>query len=183
MPFTTNTSQGIVNYTTNSFYDKSIIIANDTDSLSSNTLATQDGFTIALGGYERVMGKYVLWYDSDNTNELKFLVKTVAQSDGSTTVASTIYTQAIASVLESTSAATCAATALESSGTSSTDGTGVELEVDIGAATTGTLLTVDFNVLSTAATKANLVFQARNTTGTGAGTHILAGSYVAYKKW
>lgn len=183
MPFTTNSTQGTVQYTTGSFYDKSIIIANDTDSLSSNTLATQAGFTIPLGGYERVMGKYVLWYDSDDTNELKFIVRTVAQSDGTTAVASTIYTQAIASVLESTSAATCLVDKLETSGTSSTDGTGVELEVDIGAATTGTLLTVDFNVLSTASTKANLVLAARNTTGTGAGTHFLAGSHVLYKKW
>ena len=183
MPFTTNTAQGTVQYTTGSFYDQSLIIANDTASLSSNTLATQDGFTIPLGGYERLMGKYVLWYDSDDTNELKFLVKTVAQSDGSTTVASTIYTQAIASVLESTSAATAASAKLESTGTSNTNGAGVEVEIDIGAATTGTLLTVEFNVLSTAATKANLVLQARNTTGTGAGTHFLAGSHVMYKKW
>ena len=183
MPFTTNTSQGIVNYTTNGFYDRSIIIANDTDSLSSNTLATQDGFTIPLGGYERVMGKYVLWYDSDDTNELKFKITTLAASDGSTVVASTIYTQAIASVLESTSAATAAVDKLESSGTSNTNGQGVELEIDIGAATTGTLLTVDFNVLSTASTKANISFQARNTTGTAAGTHLLAGSHVVWKKW
>ena len=181
MAFYSNSTQGTVTYSADGYQQK--ILANDGSSLSSNTLATQSDLSIALAGYERVMGKYTVWYDSDDTNELKFLVKTVAQSDGSTTVASTIYTQAIASVLESTSAATCAATALESSGTSSTNGAGVELEVDIGAATTGTLLTVDFNVLVTAATKSNLVFQARNTTGTGAGTHLLAGSNVVYKKW
>ena len=183
MPFTNNTTYGTTAYSTGTFYDQSIILANDGSDLSSNTLATQSGLTIKLGGYERIIGKYILWYDSTDTNELKFLVKTVAQSDGSTTVASTIYTQAIASVLESTTAATCAVDKLESSGTSSTDGTGVELEVDIGADTTGTLLTVDFNVLSTASTKADLVFQARNTTGTAAGTHLLAGSHVLYKKY
>jgi len=183
MPFTSNSTYGTVQYSTGTFFDSAKILANDGDSLSSNTLATQSGLSIPLGGYERVLGKYTIWYDSDDTNELKFLVKTVAQSDGSTTVASTIYTRAIASVLESTSAATAAVDKLESSGTSSTDGTGVELEIDIGAATTGTLLTVEFNVLSTASTKANLVFQARNTTGTGAGTHLLAGSNVVYKKW
>ena len=183
MAFNSNTTYGTTVYSTGTFFDNAKIVANDGSSLSSNTLATQSGLTIDVGGYERILGRYNIWYDSDNTNELKFLVKTVAQSDGSTTVASTIYTQAIASVLESTSAATANATFLEGSGTSNTDGAGVEIEVDIGAATTGTLLTVDFNVLSTASTKANLVFQARNTTGTGAGTHILAGSYVAYKKW
>ena len=139
MAFNSNTTYGTTVYSTGTFFDNAKIVANDGSSLSSNTLATQSGLTIDLGGYERILGRYNIWYDSDNTNELKFLVKTVAQSDGSTTVASTIYTQAIASVLENTSAATANATFLEGSGTSSTD-------------------------------------------GTGAGTHILAGSYVAYKK-
>jgi len=183
MPYRSNSTYGTVAYSTNSFYDNSLIVANDGSSLSSNTLATQSALSIPIGGYERVLGKYVIWYDSDDTNELKFKVTTLKASDGTTVVASTIYTQAIASVLESTSAATVASAKLESSGTSNTNGQGVELEVDIGAATTGTLLTVDFNVLSTAADKANISFQMRNTTGTGAGTHLLAGSHVLWKKW
>ena len=170
MPFSSNSTYGTVAYSTNSFYDNSLILANDGSSLSSNTLATQSALSIPIGGYERVLGKYVIWYDSEDTNELKFKITTLAASDGSTVVASTIYTQAIASVLEST-------------GTSNTNGQGVEVEIDIGAATTGTLLTVDFNVLSTASTKANISFQARNTTGTAAGTHLLAGSHVVWKKW
>ena len=183
MAFTNNTTYGTTAYTTGTFYDNGAILANDGSSLSSNTLATQSALSIPIGGYERVLGKYVIWYDSDDTNELKFKITTLAASDGSTVVASTIYTQAIASVLESTSAATMLVDKLETSGTSNTNGQGVELEVDIGAATTGTLLTVDFNVLSTASTKANISFQARNTTGTGAGTHLLAGSHVLWKKW
>ena len=182
-PFYSNTSQGTIAYAPEGFYNQGLVVANDTSDLGSNTLATQADLTIPLGGYERAVGRYVIWYDSTNTNELKFIVKTVAQSDGSTAVASTIYTQAIASVLESTTAATAAVDKLESSGTSSTDGTGVELEIDIGADTTGTLLTVDFNVVVTASTKSNLVFQARNTTGTASGTHLLAGSHVMYKKY
>ena len=183
MPFRSNSTYGTVAYSTNSFYDNSLIVANDGSSLSSNTLATQSALSIPIGGYERVLGKYVIWYDSDDTNELKFKVTTLKASDGSTVVASTIYTQAIASVLESTSAATAAVDKLESTGTSNTNGQGVEVEIDIGAATTGTLLTVDFNILSTASDKANICFQARNTTGTGAGTHLLAGSHVLWKKW
>ena len=183
MAFTNNTTYGTTAYSTGTFYDQSIIVANDGSDLSSNTLATQSALTIKLGGYERVVGKYVLWYDTTNTNELKFIIRTMAQSDGTTAVASTIYTQAIASVKEATSAFTCAVDLLESAGTSSTDGAGVELEVDQGADTTATLLTVDFNVLSTASTKADLVFAARNTTGTASGTHLLAGSHVLYKKY
>ena len=183
MAFNSNTTYGTTVYSTGTFFDNAKIVANDGSSLSSNTLATQSGLTIDLGGYERILGRYNIWYDSDNTNELKFLIKTVKQSDGTTTVASTIYTRAIANVNELTSAGAAANAHIEATGTSNTDGAGVEVEIDTGVDTTGTLLTVDFNVLSTAATKANLVFQARNTTGTGAGTHILAGSYVAYKKW
>ena len=145
MAFYSNSAQGTVVYSADGFKQK--ILANDGSDLANTTLATESNLSIPLGGYERVMGKYTIWYDSDDTNELKFLVKTVAQSDGSTTVASTIYTQAIASVLESTGAATMAVDKLETSGTSNTNGQGVELEVDIGAATTGTLLTVDLSLI------------------------------------
>ena len=181
MAFYSNSTYGTVQHSTDGYQQK--ILANDGSSLSSNTLATQSGLSIALAGYERVMGQYTIWYDSDNTNELKFLVKTVTQTDAESTVASTIYTRAIANVNELTSAGAAANAHIEATGTSSTNGAGVEVEIDTGVDTTGTLLTVDFNVLVTAATKSNLVFQARNTTGTGAGTHLLAGSNIVYKKW
>ena len=183
MPFNSNTDQGTVVYTTPGFYDQSLILANDGSSLSSATLATQSALSIPVGGYERVMGIYTIWYDSDDTNELSYRVANLAQSDGSTVVATKIATQSLASVAEITSGATPSAAGIEGTGTYSTDGAGVTVGVDVGAATSALWLQVTFNAISTAATKGNIVFQAANITGTGAGTHLLAGSHVVYKKW
>ncbi len=180
-PFYNNTTQGTVVHSAEGFKQK--ILANDGSDLADTTLATQSALSIPLGGYERIMGKYTIWYDSDDTNKFKFRVANLAQSDGSTAVATTIYTRFEAGVEESTSADTPAAVNLEGTGTSSTDGAGEIITIDIGAATTGTLITLYFNALSTAATKGNLVFQFANAAGSSAGTHLLAGSSVCWKKF
>ena len=181
MAFYSNTTQGTVVHSGDGYQQK--ILANDGSDLANTTLATQSALSIPLGGYERVMGKYTIWYDSDDTNELKFRVASLAQSDGSTAVASTIYTDVTARTEESTAADTPAAANIEGTGTYSVDGEGEIITVDVGAATSGLFLGIEFNVLVTAATKSNLVFQAALITGTGSGTHLLAGSNVVYKKW
>ena len=58
MAFNSNTTYGTTVYTTGTFFDNAKIVANDGSSLSSNTLATQSGLTIDLGGYERILGRY-----------------------------------------------------------------------------------------------------------------------------
>ena len=181
MSFYSNSTYGTVVHSADGYQQK--ILANDGSDLANTTLATQSALSIPLGGYERVMGKYTIWYDSDDTNELKFRVATLAQSDGSTAVASTIYTDVTARVEESTAADTPAAANVEGTGTYSTDGAGEVVTVDVGAATSGLLLSVEFNALVTAATKGTLVFQAALITGSASGTHLLAGSNVVYKKW
>ena len=181
MAFYSNSTQGTVVHSADGFKQK--ILANDGSDLANTTLATQSDFSIPLGGYERVQGIYTLWYDTDTTNELSYRVATLAQSDGSTAVASTIYTDVTARVEESTAADTPAAANIEGTGTYSTDGAGEIITVDVGAATSGLFLGIEFNVLVTAATKSNLVFQAALITGTGSGTHLLAGSNIVYKKW
>ena len=183
MPFSSNSTYGTVAYSTGTLFDNSKILANDGSSLSSATLATQSDLSIPIGGYERVMGVYTIWYDSDDTNELSYRIANLAQSDGSTAVSTTIATQSIASVAEITSGATPSAAGLESTGTYSTDGAGETVGVDVGAATSALWLQVHFNALSTAATKGNIVFQAANITGSASGTHLLAGSHVLYKKY
>ncbi len=183
MAFTNNTTYGTTVYSTGTFYDQSLILANDGSSLSSATLATVSELAIPLGEYERVQGIYTLWYDSDNTNELSYRIANLAQSDGSTAVATTIATQSIASVAEVTAAATPSAAGLESTGTYSTDGEGETIGVDVGADTSALWLQVHFNALVTAATKGKLSLQLANITGSAAGTHLLAGSNVVYKKW
>ena len=181
MAFYSNTTQGTVAYSSDGYQQK--ILANDGSDLANSTLATQSGLSIPLGGFERVMGKYTIWYDSDDTNELKFRIANLAQSDGSTAVATTIYTDVTARVEESTGADTPAAANIEGTGTFSTDGAGETITIDVGAATSGLFLGIEFNAIVTAATKGNLVFQAALITGTGSGTHLLAGSNVVYKKW
>ena len=183
MAFTSNTTYGTTAYNTGTFYDQSKLVANDGSSLSSATLATQSELSIPLGGYERIIGIYTIWYDTDNTNELSYRVANLAQSDGSTAVATTIATQSIASVAEITSGATPSAAGLESTGTYSTNGAGITVGVDVGADTSALWLQVHFNALSTASTKGNIVFQAANITGSASGTHLLAGSHVVYKKF
>jgi len=180
-PFYNNTTYGTVVHSSEGFKQK--ILANDGSDLANTTLATESNLSIPLGGYERIMGKYTIWYDSDDTNELKFRVATLAQSDGSTAVASTIYTDVTARVEESVAADTPAAANVEGTGTYSVDGEGEIITVDVGAATSGLFLGIEFNVLVTAATKSSLVFQAALITGTSSGTHLLAGSNIVYKKW
>ena len=183
MPFTANSTYGTVAYTSTGWYDNGLILPNDTSDAGGTTLATVSDLSIPVGAYERVIGEYKIWYDSDDTNKFKFRVANLAQSDGSTAVATTIYTRFEAGVEESTSADTPAAVNLEGTGTSSTDGAGEIITIDIGAATTGTLITLYFNALSTAATKGNLVFQFANAAGSASGTHLLAGSSVCWKKF
>ena len=184
MAFTNNTTYGTTVYSTGTFYDQSLILANDGSSLSSATLATVSELAIPLGEYERVQGIYTLWYDTDTTNELSYRIANLAQSDGSTAVATTIATQSIASVAEATGAVTPSAANLECTGTYSTDGAGETIGVDSGVSDASALwLQVHFNALVTAATKGKLSLQLANITGSAAGTHLLAGSNVVYKKW
>jgi len=183
MPFYSNSTYGTVSHTSGTFYDQGKILANDGASLSSATLATQSALNIPVAGYERVMGIYTIWYDSDDTNELSYRISVLDNADTPAAIATTLATQSIASVAEITSGATPSAAGLESTGTYSTNGTGITVGVDVGAATSGLFLQVTFNALLTANTKGNIVFQAANITGTGTGTHLLAGSNVIYKKW
>ena len=183
MPFTSNSTYGTVAYTSNGWYDNGLILPNDTSDAASTTLATVSDLKIPLGAYERVIGEYKIWYDSDDTNKFKFRVAALDNADSPAVIATNIYTRHEAGVEESTSADTATAVNLEGSGTSSTDGAGEIITVDIGAATTGTLITIWFNAQSTAATKGNLVFQFANASGSSAGTHILAGSSVCWKKF
>jgi len=184
MPFYSNSSQGTVQYTTGTFFDQGKILANNGAAFASATLATVSDLSIPVGGYERVLGKYTIWYDGDNTTELKIRVANLAQSDGSTAVATTILTDVTARVAEVTSSNTPSAANQEGVGTYSTDGAGETITIDVGASTAGILLEVQFNAIITAATKGNIVFQAANIDGqSGAATHLLAGSHVVYKKW
>ena len=180
MSFYSNSTYGTVVHSADGYQQK--ILANDSSDLANTTLATQSALSIPLGGYERVMGKYIIWYDTDDTNQLKFRVANL-DADGAA-VATTIYADVTSRVEESTAADTPDAANIEGSGYYSTDGAGEIVTIDSGIANpSGLLVRVEFNALVTAATKGTLVFQAALITGTAAGTHLLAGSNVVYKKW
>ena len=184
MAFTNNTTYGTTAYNTGTFYDQSLILANDGSALSSATLATVSELAIPVGKYERVQGIYTLWYDTDTTNELSYRVANLAQSDGSTAVATTIMTQSVASVALVKAANTPSAANLECVTTYSTDGAGETIGVDSGISDAEALfLQVYFNALVTAGTQGKLSLQLANITGTAGGTHLLAGSNVVFKKW
>jgi len=184
MPFTSNSTYGTVNYSTGTLFDNSKILANDGSSLSSATLATQSDLSIPIGGYERVMGVYTLWYDTDTTNELSYAIKNLDNESSPSAIATTIATHSLASVAVLTGDATPSAASLECTTTYSTNGAGIVVGVDSGVSDAAALfLQVQFNALSTAATKGNISLQLANITGTAAGTHLLAGSNVVWKKW
>jgi len=184
MPFTNNTTYGTTAYNTGTLFDSSKILANDGSSLSSATLATQSDLSIPIGGYERVQGIYTIWYDTDTTNELSYRIASFDNQSTPVVVATTIATHSLASVAVITSGATPSAASLECTSTYSTDGNGITVGIDSGVSDAAALfLQVHFNALSTAATKSNIVLQAANITGSAAGTHLLAGSNVVWKKW
>ena len=182
MPFTSNSTYGTVAYTSTGWYDNGLILPNDTSDAGGTTLATVSDLSIPMGAYERVIGEYKIWYDSDDTNKFKFRVASLDSSAAA--IATTIYTRFEAGVEESTAADTPAAANLEGTGTSSTDGAGETIGIDSTVSDASALfLQVHFNALSTATTKGNISLQLANITGSAAGTHLLAGSNVVWKKW
>ena len=93
-------------------------------------------------------------------------------------------THSLASVVYTDAAVTPSAAGVECVTSYSTDGAGETIGVDSGVSDAAALfLQVHFNALVTAATKGNISLQLANITGSAAGTHLLAGSNVVWKKW
>tara|TARA_R100000458_G_C8100236_1_gene127228 strand:+ start:21 stop:563 length:543 start_codon:yes stop_codon:yes gene_type:complete len=178
---TTNTAQGTVNYTTKTFFDQGLILANDGSTLSSATPAVETAFNIPVGGYERVLGDAVIWYDTDATNDFAIQLRNF-DADGAQ-IASTLR-YAVQAIVKgdalSSEEATNAGSLSISSTTTTGTGTNLLVRSDVDQ---DQFLRVSFNLVSNAATKGTLQFLFANGNGTAAGTHLLAGSYVTYKKW
>ncbi len=178
---TTNTAQGTLNYTTKTFFDQGLILSNDAAALESATPAVETAFNIPVGGYERVLGDAVIWYDTDATND--FAIQLRNFDSAGVTIASTLH-YAVQGVIkgDALSSEEAVAAASLSIASTTTTGTGTNLLVrsDVDQ---DQFLRVSFNLVSNAATKGTLQFLFANGNGTAAGTHLLAGSYVTYKKW
>tara|TARA_R100001082_G_C4279458_1_gene123258 strand:+ start:68 stop:613 length:546 start_codon:yes stop_codon:yes gene_type:complete len=181
MPFTTNTTQGTTAYTTGTFFDHGIILENDASTLSSATPAVESAFNIAVGGYERVIGDAIIWYDTDATNDFAIQLRNVDSSDAQ--ISSTLH-YAVQGVIKgdalSSEEAVAAASLSIASTTTTGTGTNLLIRSDVDQ---DQFLRVNFSLISNAATKGTLQFLFANGNGTAAGTHLLAGSYVTYKKY
>ena len=179
MPFNTNSTYGNVVYSSPTWETK--ILTNDGTTLSSATLATVSELDVPIGKYERIIGDLVLWWDTDGTNDLDMRIVNF-DSSGSA-VATTLHYAAQAVVAGdalSNDEATNAPSLSVASTT--TGGTGDQIGFMQGVDQDG-FARVNFNALSTAATNGTLHFQFANASGSSAGTHLLAGSSVCWKKF
>ena len=181
MPLTTNTTYGTVNYSPEGFFNQGGVLQNDTSDLVHTGLTAVSDFDIPVGKYERVFGELVIFYDSNNTSELKFKFK--LEDSAASAIASTMYYDATATVVQDTDADITAATAPEAVTVTSTDGDGPVITIDAASAETdGRFVRISFNVLGGAATNGTLKFYAGEIAD-GSDCHLLAGSYITYKKY
>ena len=171
MPFYNNAAQGTTRYSPTGFYDSGLLLdANSASVTNSVTVVTAGtGIQIPLGKYERVVGEYFLWYDTDaagtafNSN-INYAVQAVVGGDalGSETATNAPSLSASATV---------------------TNGQGTELLlVDDGDE--DHFARVAFKIENQTATvgKIDLLFAQGTATGSTA-TLIYAGSHVMYKKY
>lgn len=182
MPFTSNTTQGTVVYNPSGFFNQGTVVANDGSALIHTALTSVSEFEIPLGKYERVLGEIALWYDSDNTSEFKFKFKN-EDSSGSA-IASTMHYSATGIITMDTDAdITAAGTSVEAVAVTNTDGDGAVITLDAGSSETDARFArISFNVISSAATNGTLKFYAGEIAD-AADCHLLAGSYIAWKKF
>ncbi len=181
MPFTSNTAQGTVAYNPNGFYNNGAVVANDGSDLVHGSLTAVSEFDIPLGKYERVFGEIGLWYDSNTTSELKFKFKN--EDSAGSAIASTMHYSAVGIITFDTDADITAAAGVEAVAVTNTDGDGAVITLDAGSSETDARYAkITFNVLSGAGTIGTLKFYAGEIAD-GSDCHILAGSYIAWKKF
>ena len=181
MPFTSNTTQGTVAYNPSGFFNNGTVVANDGSALVHTGLTAVSDFDIPLGKYERVLGEIGLWYDSDNTSEFKFKFKN-EDSSGSA-ITSTMHYSAINLTQFDTDADITASAGVEAVAVTNTDGDGAVITLDAGSAETDARFAkIIFSVLSGAASIGTLKFYAGEIAD-AADCHLLAGSYIAWKKF
>tara|TARA_R100001594_G_scaffold1102_3_gene4646 strand:+ start:463 stop:1008 length:546 start_codon:yes stop_codon:yes gene_type:complete len=181
MPFTSNTTQGTVSYQPSGFFNQGAIVANDGSALIHTALTAVSEFAIPMGKYERVLGEIALWYDSDNTSEFKFKFKN--EDSSGTAIASTMHYSASGIVTFDTDADITASAGIEAVAVTNTDGDGAVITLDAGSSETDARFArISFNVISNAATNGTLNFYAGEIAD-AADCHLLAGSYIAYKKF
>ena len=184
MPFYNNAAKGTTRYSPTGFYDSGLLLdANSASVTNSTTVVTAGtGLQIPLGKYERVVGEYFLWYDTDADNDFRFCIDTT-DSDGTAFNSNINY--AVHAVVGGDALGSETATNAPSLSASATvtNGQGTELLlVDDGDE--DHFARVAFKIENQTATngKIDLLFAQGTATGSTA-TFIYAGSHVMYKKY
>ena len=82
MPYYSNAGQGTVRYSPSGFYDSGLLLdANSASVTNSATVVTAGtDIQIPLGKYDRVVGEYFIWYDTDADNDFRFCLDTTDSS-------------------------------------------------------------------------------------------------------
>jgi len=184
MPLTTNASTGTVTYSPEGFYNSGAILdANSTSVTNSVTVVSAGAdLQIPLGPYERVIGQYRIWYDTDADNDLRFCLDT---TDSAGTAFNSNINYAAQGVVGGDALGSETATNAASMSVSATvtNGQGTELLlVDDGDE--DHYVTVSFKIENQTATKGKVDFLYAQGTATGStATYLYAGSHVMYKKY
>ena len=181
MPLTQNTTYGTVNYSPEGFFNRGSVLANDTSDLVHGSLTAISDFDIPVGKYERVFGELVIFYDSNTTSELKFKFK--LEDSSAAAIASTMHYDAMATITQDTDADITASAGVEAVTVTSTDGDGPVITIDAASGESDArFVRISFQVLGAAATNGTLKFYAGEIAD-GSDCHLLAGSYITYKKF
>ena len=185
MPYYSNASQGTVRYSPSGFYDSGLLLdANSASVTNSATVVTAGtDIQIPIGKYDRVVGEYFIWYDTDADNDFRFCLDT---TDSSGTAFNSNISYAVQAVVGGDALSSETATnapSLSASCSGVTNGQGVELLlVDDGDE--DHFARISFKIENQTATsgKIDLLFAQGTATGSTA-TLIYAGSHVMYKKY
>ena len=149
------------------------------DAIASGTIAP---WSVSLGKYERMVGKIVLFYNSDASNELFFRMRNIDKNGAA--VATSIKYGAVATIATVTEGASLASNRLHGGmAVATTNGTGTTIKIDSNSSDTPLSMVINFAALSTAGTHGTLEVQASNITAAAGESDILAGSYISYRRF
>ena len=170
---------------TEQFQLSDVALGDTLDAVGTTTGLTDDGvlsdLSVAIGKYERIIGTWKGFYNSDNLNELFLKIRN--RSSANAAVATTI-NQAVTAIVGTVGSSGAAQGAnVEGGVQTSTTGTGQVIKLDSGSDNTPLYFTIDFTAIVTAGTQGTLEFQAANVTGAGGESDILIGSYISYRRF
>ena len=170
---------------TEQFQLSDVALGDTLDAVGTTTGLTTNGtlsdLSVAIGKYERIIGTWKGFYNSDNANELYLRIRN--KSSANAAVATTIK-QAVTAIVGTIGNTGAAAGAdLEGGVQYSTTGTGQIIKIDSGSDDTPLYFSIDFTAIVTVGTQGTLEFQAANVGDSAGESDILTGSYISYRRF